>query len=268
MHKKNKVLSVLGVFLLVSAVISFIVFYFTVMASQQGYHYIDPDTLELVQTETIPDGAPIAVVHTSLGEFRAVLYPEYAPQTVAQFIELAESGYYDDTYIFEIKKDVYFSAGSADNDGNLPADLPEEREKVPQELHQNLWPFRGALCAMDTGSDGSAFSRLFRNETRFSGTRFLVVNSVDFTDAEFLQQFREASGSEMLADAFIARGGVPNFSQQMTVFGQTYEGFDVIEAICAAETFDTASVTGYTPPKEDIQILSVEISTYSAAAGT
>jgi hypothetical protein len=67
MHKKNKVLSVLGIFLVVSAIVSFIVFYFTVMASQQGYHYIDPETLELVQTEEIPEGAPIAVIKTSLG---------------------------------------------------------------------------------------------------------------------------------------------------------------------------------------------------------
>ena len=268
MHKKNKVLSVLGIFLVVSAIVSFIVFYFTVMASQQGYHYIDPETLELVQTEEIPEGAPIAVIKTSLGEIRAVLYPEYAPQTVAQFTELAESGYYNNTYVYEIKNDVYFSAGSADNDGNLPAVLPEKYERVPRELHQNLWPFRGALCAMDTGSDGGVFKRLFRSETRFSGTRFLVVDSVDFTDAEFVQQFREASGSDALADAFIEHGGVPNFSQQMTIFGQTYEGFDVVDAICAAETFDSASVTGYTPPKEDILILSVEIGQYSTEPET
>ena len=265
MHKKNKVLSILGIFLMVSAVMSFIVFYFTVMASQQGYHYIDPDTLELVQTEEIAEGAPIAVIETTLGEIRAVLYPEYAPQTVAQFIELAESGYYDNTYVFEVKNDVYFAAGSVDNDGRLPENLPEEREKVPQELHQNLWPFKGALCAMDTGSDGGAFKRMFRSETRFSGTRFMVVDSMDFTDEEFLTQFKEASASEELANAFIERGGVPNFSQQMTVFGQTYEGFDVIDAICAAELFDNTS-TGYTPPKEDIQILTVRIGTYEKTA--
>jgi peptidyl-prolyl cis-trans isomerase B (cyclophilin B) len=262
MHKKNKALSILGIFLMVSAVLSFIAFYFTVMASQQGYHYIDPETLDLVQTKEIPDGAPIAVIETSLGEIKAVLYPKYAPQTVAQFIELAESGYYDNTYVFEVKNGIYFSAGSTDNDGNLPADLPEECEKVPQELHQNLWPFKGALCAMDTGSDGGVFKRLFKSETRFSGTRFLVVDSMDFTDEEFLQQFREASASDELADAFVERGGVPNFSQQMTVFGQTYEGLDVVEAISHAETFDNASSTGYTPPKEDIMILSVRIESY------
>lgn len=263
MHKKNKVLSMLGIFLLASAVISFIVFYIIVMTSQKGYHFVDPDTMELVQTEEIKDGAPIAVIDTTLGEFRCVLYPEYAPQTVAQFIELANDGYYDNTFVFEAKHDVYFAAGSVDNDGKLPENLDEAREKVPQELHQNLWPFKGALCALNTTVEGGFFKRLFKNTETFTGTRFMVLGSVDFSDEEFVQQFREASGSEKLADAFLTRGGVPNFSQQVTVFGQTYEGMDVVEAICAAELFDTPSATtGYTPPKEDIRILSVTISEY------
>nr|MDE5563739.1 peptidylprolyl isomerase [Oscillospiraceae bacterium] len=95
MQKKSKTLSVLGIFLLGAAVVSFIVFYLSVMISNQGYTYIDPETLELTQTEDIEEGAPIAIVTTSLGEIRAVLYPEYAPETVAQFIRLAEDGYYD-----------------------------------------------------------------------------------------------------------------------------------------------------------------------------
>ena len=42
---------------------------------------------------------------------------------------------------------------------------------------------------------------------------------------------------------------------------------DVVEAICGVELFDS-SVTGYTPPKEDICILSVKIGTYSAEDST
>ena len=262
MHKKNKVLSMLGVFLLVSSILSFIVFYLIVMTSQQGYSYVDPDTMELVQTEEIAQGSLIAIIETSLGEFRCVLYPEYAPQTVAQFTELAESGYYDNTYVFEAKNDVYFAAGSADNDGGLPSDLDEAKEKVPQELHQNLWPFKGALCALNTSVEGGFFKRLFKETQTFTGTRFMVLGSVDFSDEEFVEEFREASGSELLADTFLERGGVPNFSQQVTVFGQTYAGLEVVDAICGAQLYESASAAGYTPPKEDILILSVTISEY------
>lgn len=265
MHKKSKTLSALGMFLVAASIISFIVFYVIVMISNQGYAYIDADTLELVQTEEIPEGAPTAVITTSFGEIRAVLYPAYAPQTVAQFIRLAEEGYYDNTLVFEAKSGIYFAAGSKDSGGRLPDAATEEQEKLPRELHQNLWPFRGALCSLNTSVDSSFTKRLFKTETYYTGSRFMVIDSVDFSDEAFVQEFREASGSELLADTFIERGGVPNFSQQMTVFGQVYAGLDVMDAICHAELSEVENVNGYTPPTEDIYIESIVIATYGEA---
>ena len=93
----------------------------------------------------------------------------------------------------------------------------------------------------------------------------MILGSVDFTDEEFVQQFREASGSEALANAYIERGGVPNFAQQMTVFAQTYEGFDVIEAILSAQVQTETNAAGYTPPAEECRILSVTIGEYEPA---
>ena len=262
MRKSNKVLSRLGIFLILMSVISFLVFYLSVMMSQQGYTYIDPDTLELIQTEEPEEGAVTAIFETSLGEFRAVLYPEEAPETVGQFIKLAEAGVYDNTYIFEAKQDVYFAAGAGDTAGSLANGVTDAQELVPLETHQNLWPLRGALCAMNTTSEGGFFARLFHNTKQYSGSRFMVLGSVDFSDEEFLTEFREASGSELLADTFVEWGGVPNFSQQMTVFGQTYAGLDVLDAILSAPLLEEMNVSGYTPPKEDILLLSVTISTY------
>jgi peptidyl-prolyl cis-trans isomerase B (cyclophilin B) len=234
------------------------------MISQQGYHYIDPETLVLVQMQEIPDGTPTAVIETSLGEIRAVLYPEYAPSTVSQFISLAEKGWYDNTYIFEVKNDVYFAAGSADSSGTLKTPpVFDNQEKIPLELHQNLWPFCGALCSLTTSKDTSFSKRLFKSEVSYTGSRFMFLNTVDFSDEEFAAQFREASGSQELADAFFQLGGVPNFSQQVTIFGQAYAGLDVIRQITSVQLAEQANAQGYTPPAEEIKILSVKISSYS-----
>ena len=261
--KKKKALSTMGIFLLAAAVLSFLVFYILVMISQQNYHYIDPDTLEFVQTQEIPDGAPTAIIQTSLGEIRAVLYPEYAPKTVSQFISLAEKGWYDNTYIFDVKDSVYFSAGAADASGSEKTPVFDNQEKVPQELHQNLWPFSGALCAVNTTKDTSFSKRLFKTEELYSGSRFMFLNSVDFSDEAFVSEFKEASGSQELADTFIQLGGVPNFAQQMTIFGQAYSGLDVIQQISSVQTSDSADPSGFTPPQQEIKILSVTISSYS-----
>ncbi len=260
--KRSKTLSRLGIFLLLTSVISFIVFYVIVMVSNKGYTYVDVNTMELVQMEEIEEGAPIAVVNTTYGEFRAVLYPQYAPKTVENFIMLANAGYYDDTYVFEQKQDVYAAAGAPNADGSLES-ATATNELIPIEPHQNLWPFRGALCAMNTTVEGGFFDRLFHNTKTYSGSRFLILGSVDFSDEEFVTQFREASGSEELADTFIAHGGVPNFAQQMTVFAQTYEGMEVVDAICSAAVQEASNAAGFTPPAEECRIISVEISEYT-----
>ena len=46
------------------------------------------------------DGDFIAIFSTSLGEVRAVLYPDAAPMAVQNFVGLARSGYYDNTVIW------------------------------------------------------------------------------------------------------------------------------------------------------------------------
>lgn len=46
----------------------------------------------LLQLETPADDAPAMIVHTSVGDITAVLYPEVAPNYVAQFTELVEKG--------------------------------------------------------------------------------------------------------------------------------------------------------------------------------
>ena len=91
---------VMGLF--ASAVISFAGVSCMQFMSRSDTIYIDTDTLELVQTEPPKEGDTIAVIKTSLGDIKAVLYPEYAPNAVKNFTELAESGFYDNTYVLSL----------------------------------------------------------------------------------------------------------------------------------------------------------------------
>lgn len=227
--------------------------------SQNG-SYIDMENLELVQMETPEDDEPVAVIKTSLGEIKAVLYPEYAPKAVESFTRLAESGYYDNTYVFQSEPGVYFGAGSAEKNGDLGDNYDEEAENIEQELNQNLWPFRGALCSMTTGQQGGFFKRLTGNATTLNGSRFAVLNSVEFTE-DFKNELLETNKDDTtIADAFIKLGGVPNLSQQITVFGQTYEGFDVIDKLTDLEIEEGEDDIKI--PVDDIMIETIEISTY------
>lgn len=222
--------------------------------------YVDMSNMELVQMDEPEKGDTIAIIKTSLGDIKAVLYPEYAPKAVENFTSLAESGYYDNTYVFQTEPGVYFGAGSPQKNGDLAENNNEEMEKIPQEIHQNLWPFKGALCSLVTGEEGNLWDKFTGKSQVINGSRFAVLNTVEFDDT-FKEELMESDSNTDVAEAFIELGGVPNLSQQITIFGQTYEGFDVIEKLTTLEY--TIGDEDSKVPVEDIMIETVEITTYN-----
>jgi len=220
---------------------------------------INADTMNLIQLEKPHEGDPIAIVDTTLGEFRFVLYPQYSPNAVKNFTELAESGYYDNTYVFNSESGAYSAAGCPQKNGEMPQDYDKSRELIERELHQDLWPFKGAVMSLNTTVDRSVWEWIAGGGTYFNGSRFALINTVEFTD-EMKNEMLQDSVSHKLAEAFIELGGIPNFSQQMTVIGQTYEGIEVIEKLSQLETQENGI---YKIPKDDIMINSITISKYT-----
>ena len=100
---KTLVRSVL-IFTLVMGIMAFMVMLnSSIRAENNNYITVDPETMKLVQLEGPKEGDPIAVVDTTLGEFRFVLYPQYSPNAVKNFTDLANSGYYNGTYVLRIR---------------------------------------------------------------------------------------------------------------------------------------------------------------------
>lgn len=223
--------------------------------------YIDMENIDLVQTEPPKEGSPTATVKTTIGDIKFVLYPEYAPVMVEKFTELAQSGYYDDTYVFQSEAGVFFDAGSPEKNGELDESKPEGTEQWEQELNQNLWPFRGALCSIATGTDGGFWKKLTKQSKTLNGSKFTVVNSIEFTD-EIKKELLSSDENRLIAEKFIELGGAPAISQRLTIFGQAYEGFDVINKLTALET--ETNEDGLQIPIEDVKIKTIEIGTYTS----
>ena len=186
-----------------------------------------------------------------------MLYPDYSPNAVRNFTELAESGYYDNTYFYNSESGVYSSAGSKEKDGSFQHSNACER--IERELNQDLWTFKGAVCCPITDYDRTFTEKFLGGGTYYCGSRLNFLNTIEFTD-ELKEELRASDTSEKLVEAFIEKGGVPNFSQQMTVIGQVYEGLDVVEKLASLESTDNGN---YKIPDDDIMIISVKIGTYS-----
>lgn len=212
-------------------------------------NYYDYSEMEFIQLEEPEEGQPVAVLKTSKGDITVALYPEYAPNTVDNFINRSNDGYYDNTKIFNIFQSYYAATGSSSDDGSKGAS--NDGNLIENECTPKLWPFRGALCSI-SGTLG------------YGDSRYLICNTVEFND-KAMQQIRGVTNSnkeqlfpEELIEAWVEHGAIPQYSGLFTVFGQIIDGMDVFDDIMAVE-YDSETYV----PKEDIIIYTVEITEYT-----
>lgn len=216
------------------------VFQFVSAYNNMGDLHLDADNATYTQLDGPTEGQEIAIVKTNKGEFRIALYREYAPEAVENFVNTVNSGYYNGLPVLSGVTDRYFICGKTESDG----------VSFAPEITENLWPFKGAVCAVTEDYTSSN-----------SGNRLLFVNSIEFTDDVLSELGTIATnyGGEELIRKFIDNGGVLNFAGKYTVFGQVYEGMDVYELVSGVpNTDDTSTVFA-----EEIIIESIEISTYT-----
>ncbi len=219
-------------------------------------HEYDFKEMELVQLEAPKEGDTIAVFDTTMGEISVVLYPQYAPNTVNGFIEKVEAGYYNGMEVFGIMDDMYFLSGyTVDEDGKYLGRQSDD-ELIVNECNVNLWPFKGALLSFSE-KPGYSDARWFICNT---DEETLTVDAINTLKESVVEREDEVEREKLnnLFDKFYEVGGVFGAAGTYTVFGQTYEGLDVIEEICSVPTNEENR------PQQEIIINSVTIGKYSA----
>ena len=197
---------------------------------------------EEVQFTAPQDGDTIAIFYTSLGEVRAVLYPQYAPMAVENFIGLSQAGYYNDTVIFKAQPGFAVEGGDASGDGTGGTTI-WSGNGYPVESCDALRHYAGALCAAADDTTGSCYSV------------FYVVAAEPGSADDQQSAMSDAGWRSEVSDAYAQAGGVPSLDFTDTVFGQVYEGMGVIDSMANAATDENNR------PTEDIVIHSVTIET-------
>ena len=99
---------------------------------------------------------PTAVILTNKGEFKFELYEERAPTTVANFIELAESGFYDGLTFHRHEPGFVIQGGDPLGTGMGGSD-----KKIPLEIHPELKHIEGAVAMARSADPNSASSQFY-----------------------------------------------------------------------------------------------------------
>ncbi|GGA42152.1 peptidylprolyl isomerase [Psychrobacillus lasiicapitis] len=178
----------------------------------------------------------LVIMHTSMGDLKIKLFPEYAPKTVENFLTHAENGYYDGIIFHRVIQDFMIQGGDPTGTGMGGESI--YGEEFEDEFSMNLFNIRGALSMANAGANTN-------------GSQFFIVQASQ--PPATVEQLTEGGWPEEIAAAYAKDGGTPHLDQKHTVFGQVIEGMDVVDQIAAVET------GAQDKPVKDITIESIEI---------
>ncbi len=153
-------------------------------------------------------------IKTNQGDIKIQLFDELVPKTVKNFIELAEKGYYNGVIFHRVIPDFMIQGGDPTGTGMGGESI--YGRTFEDEFSNKLYNLNGALSMANAGpnTNGSQF--------------FIVTNSN--VPKRMIKQLKAAEFPEEIVEAY-RQGGTPWLDGRHTVFGQVFEGMDVVKAI-------------------------------------
>lgn len=148
--------------------------------------------------KSAPAGNPVVALETSKGTIKIELYPDKAPETVANFLRYVDDGFYNGTTFHRVRKGFMIQGGG------MTADMNEKTTRAPikNESANGLANLRGTIAMARTSEPHSASSQFFINH---------VTNG-------FLDRANATDG------------------WGYCVFGKVIEGIEVVDAIAVVQT--------------------------------
>lgn len=169
---------------------------------------------ELLQLALEEQKGPKALIKTNRGDILVQLFPEVAPKTVKNFIELAKKGYYDGVIFHRVIPDFMIQGGDPTGTGMGGESI--YGEKFEDEFSPQAFNFRGALSMANAGPNTN-------------GSQFFIVNNQN-VPAQMIQQMEAAGYPEEAINQY-KKGGTPWLDFRHTVFGHVLEGMNVVDEI-------------------------------------
>lgn len=219
------------------------------------------------------------------GDITVKLFEDAAPIGVQNFIDLANSGFYTGKNFHRIIAGFMAQGGSETGNGTAATDSTLKEFGI--ETNYSARHFYGALCYANSMATNTSQFYIVNNktgtdinkydlETINANAKSAQTAADKYEEGSIYKKYYQAQANtyKYLAD-FITNatdeviekykkvGGTPSLDGGYTVFGQTVDGFDVLDAISAVEvTAQSDSNTEKSKPVTEVIISSVTIKTY------
>ncbi len=169
---------------------------------------------------------------TRLGVLKFRLFDD-TPLHTANFIMLVDRGYFDQTEFTRVVKNFVVQGGNNEKESEeikrmLIGNYTIESEISPKHNH-----LRGALAMARKYEDNP--------DKRSAAYNFYFVEGQVFKEPQLLaiERDHEMKIEEPLRSKYLTIGGAPHLDGEHTVFGEIYEGLDVLKKMSEVKTDDS-----------------------------
>lgn len=166
---------------------------------------------------------------TAFGEFKVVLY-DFTPHHRELMLKSIKDSVYKDALFNRIIENFVVQGGEHDIDieKREAADSLHRKPRLAAEFDQRAFHKMGALGA---GRDGNPEKASFLNQIYF-----VVGKKISSADLDGLEVKKGIKYTEEQRKEYLAHGGQPRLDHDFTVFGEIYQGLNVILKISRVKT--------------------------------
>lgn len=166
---------------------------------------------------------------TRLGTLKVRLFDD-TPLHTANFIMMAKRAYFDGTEFIRIVPNFVVQGGNNESETEEIKRLLIGSYRIPAEFKEEHIHRRGAL----------AMARSYENnpEKKSSAYYFYFVHGRKFNEPQLmaLERDHEITIPSWKRQVYKEVGGAPHLDNEHTVFGEIYEGLDVLDRMANVET--------------------------------
>jgi peptidyl-prolyl cis-trans isomerase B (cyclophilin B) len=169
-------------------------------------------------TVNIPN--PVATIEVeNYGTIKVELYPDQAPNTVANFIKLANNGFYDGLTFHRTIPDFMIQGGDKDGDGTGSPSLSDLDESLADESY---------------AIKGEFIANKYNNTLKLErGVIAMARSDYSSISSSLAEEGYNSAGSQF----FIMQGTQSSLDGLYAGFGKVIEGLDIVDQIANVEVY-------------------------------
>ena len=170
-------------------------------------------------------------ITTEYGTMKIMLYNE-TPLHRDNMLKLAHEKFYDSLLFHRVIKEFMIQGGDPESKHAKPGEMlgsgSAPGDRIPAEFKPDLIHKKGALAAARDNNPQKASSNC----------QFYIVQGKKQTEADLSSVERQGGFkyTDEQKQVYETIGGTPRLDQNYTVYGEVYEGLNVLDSIAAVKT--------------------------------